>query len=98
MAINSEKVAKVMTGLPTKEQMVMGQDGDNLNAAIVNPETGDSSPAELREGEYVFDIPSIVGLGDGDYETGLAKLQEIHQTLRSKGLGIMEEQGLGGVK
>lgn len=97
MAVNRDKVAKVMSGLPTREQMISGTDGDNLSAAITNPETGQSEPAALREGEYVFDIPSIIGLGEGDYEAGLQKLQTIHGALREKGLSLVGEQGLAAV-
>jgi hypothetical protein len=97
MAVNPNTVAKVMTGLPTREEMLAGTDGDNLSAAIQDPTTGQEEPAALREGEYVLDIPSIIGLGEGDYEQGLAKIQQIHQALRQKGMSLMESLGLGGV-
>jgi hypothetical protein len=98
MPVNTNKVAKIMSGLPTKEQMLTGNDRDNLTGAITNPETGEEQPATLREGEYVLDIPSIIGLGEGDYKTGLEKIQKIHQSLRDKGLSLMESLGLGGVE
>ena len=97
MPVNTETVAKVMSGLPTGEEMLTGIDGDNLNAVIQDPNTNTEEPATLREGEYVLDIPSIIGLGDGDYEQGLAKIQEIHQALRQKGMSLMDSLGLGGV-
>lgn len=90
--MNSKDVTKRMVGLPSPEQMVSGQNTDNLDATIVDPSTGEEGPATLTEGEYVFDVPSIIGIGDGDYETGLQKLQQIHQALQQKGLGLMDAQ------
>ena len=97
MAINRETVARTMTGLPTKEAILSGTDTDNLTASIVDPDTNEEAPAQLQQGEYVIDVPSLIGLGDGDYAIGLERIQEIHQLLREKGLSLVGEQGIGGV-
>lgn len=89
--MNTKNVTKQILGLPTKEQMVSGENTDNLSAAIVDPETGEKAPASLTEGEYVFDVPSIIGLGNGDYQTGLQKLQQIHKALQQKGTQLMSQ-------
>ena len=49
MPVNTETVAKVMSGLPTGEEMLTGIDGDNLNAVIQDPNTNTEEPATLRE-------------------------------------------------
>jgi len=91
MAINPKDVIRQKTGLPTKEQMLAGENTDNLSAEIRDPESGEKAPASLTEGEYVFDIPSIIGLGQGDYNTGLQKIKQVHQMLREKGLSFLKK-------
>ncbi len=97
MAINRETVARTAAGLPTAEAILAGTDTDNLTASIVDPDTNQEAPAALQQGEYVIDVPSLIGLGDGDYEMGLERIQEIHQLLREKGLALIEQQGISGV-
>lgn len=92
MAVNPKDVLKKRTGLPTKEEMLAGENTDNLMASIENPNTGKEAPASLTQGEYVFDIPSIIGLGQGDYNAGLKKLQQVHQMLQQRGKQFMAQQ------
>ena len=92
MSINSKKVLKNKQGLPTKEQMVAGENTDNLLGTIKDPSTGEKAPASLTEGEYVFDIPSIIGLGQGDYNKGLKKLKQVHSMLQERGNQFMKQQ------
>lgn len=103
MALDRKEVITAVAGLPTKEAILSDNiSTDNVGASIVDPETGEEQPAQLTKGEYVLDIPSIVGLdailgGEGTYEGGLAQMEKLHKTLREKGLDILKGQGLGSI-
>lgn len=103
MAIDRKEVITAVAGLPTKESILSDSiSTDNVGASIIDPKTGEEQPAQLTKGEYVLDIPSIVGLdallgGEGTYEGGLVQLEKLHKTLREKGLEILGKEGLGGI-
>lgn len=96
--LDKQLMSNIVQGLPTEQEMATGNDGDNLSANIVDPATGEAQGASLRKGEYVIDVPSLFGLGDGDYEKGLSMIKEMHAHLREKGLGMMDNQGLEGTQ
>jgi len=92
MALNSEKILKKRQNLPTKEEMLSGKNTDNVLGSIQDPQTGEKAPASLTEGEYVIDVPAIIGLGEGDYNKGLDKLKRVHQMLQERGMQFMQQQ------
>ncbi len=87
------------SGLGT--DLSMGNPGLNLPGANTPapPSTGNSQglqmadttpqPAKLSAGEYVISNPAIIGLGNGNYDKGLAHLDNIHQKLKEHGMKIM---------
>lgn len=65
--------------------------------AIVHDKTGKPQvPAKLSEGEFVFSVPAIVALGEGEYEMGLSILDKIHNELREKAKQYTKSVGLEG--
>ena len=86
-------------GLPSKEQMLLSPENtDKVPAHVSSPEGQPMGPAALTEGEFVFSIPAIIGLGDGNYEQGLSILTEMHDQLKAEGEALAGEQGLGAVE
>ena len=73
----------------------MGQ-ADTVPAMITDNQGAPMGPAKLSEGEFVFSVPAIVALGEGDYEVGLATLESIHNDLREKAKEFTEGMGLEG--
>lgn len=94
--INKKEAVAVSQGLPTKQAILSDSRGDTVPAQIVSPTDGTpQSPAALTEGEFVFSIPAIIALGQGDYEAGVSMLEEMHTELRQLGEGmIAPQQGL----
>lgn len=58
--------------------------GDEGGEYIEGPGTGrsDSIPAELSDGEYVFDAETVALLGDGSSKAGAAQLDELRRRIR----------------
>ena len=90
--INKSKAVRQATGLPTKEDILTSpMNNDNLTASIKAPD-GREAPAMLTEGEFVFSVPAIIALGEGDYDTGAQMLTGIHEQLRQVGNSMMGQQ------
>lgn len=69
---------------------------DSVPATVSDPSGNPVGEAQLSEGEFVFSVPAIVALGDGDYEVGLQTLESIHNELREKAKQYTEGMGLEG--
>ena len=90
--VNKKKAVKQATGMPSKEQVMTSPfNRDTLSASIQSPD-GTESPAALTEGEFVFSLPAIIALGEGDYDTGLQTLTGIHEELKAAGKGMLGEE------
>lgn len=68
---------------------------DTVPATVSDQEGQPVGQAQLSEGEFVFSVPAIIALGEGDYEVGLQTLETIHEELRAKAVEFTEERGLG---
>lgn len=98
MPIGANSLSSAL-GLPTKQDLLLqkGQ-ADTVPAVINDAKTQQpKAPAQLSEGEYVFSVPAIIALGDGDYDTGLQLLDQIHQELRAKAEQMIGDKGLGAI-
>lgn len=82
--VNKKKAIADQQGLPTIEAIMTHQGGDNMVVPSQNID-GTQAPVALTEGEFVFSIPAIVALGEGDYEVGMATLEELHGQLKMMG-------------
>ena len=83
-------ISKRTAGLPTKEQILMShQNTDRIPAQIKPIGGGLPQPAKLTQGEFVWSIPAIIGLGEGDYAKGAKMLEHIHKELKAYGENIM---------
>jgi hypothetical protein len=90
--INKTKAVSEYAGLPTKEQILTApQNIDTVPATIKGLDGVQEAPAALTEGEFVFSLPAIIALGDGDYDTGIGMLEQAHEELRLQGEAIMTE-------
>lgn len=90
-------MVKNMTGLPTKEQILTSpENNDTIPAQIQNVEGEPVAPAALTEGEFVFSLPAIIALGEGDYDTGLQMLEQMHLELQAIGDQMVAEMQGGG--
>lgn len=69
---------------------------DTVPAVIDSKDGTPPSPAALSEGEFVFSVPAIVALGEGDYEVGLSTLESVHNELREKAKEYTGKMGLEG--
>lgn len=79
--IDKKQVIQQQQGLPTKEQLMM------------HPEVNkDTVPAMLTENEFVFSVPSIIALGEGNYEQGLQILETLHSQLKTVGEQMAGQQ------
>ncbi len=90
MAVNTKEVAKGLAGLPTQEEMLAPENFDTVDASV----GGQEGAAKLTEGEIVFSIPAIIAAGEGDYESGAKMIMEIHEMLREKSKGFIDDKGL----
>jgi len=94
--VNKKQAVKQQQGLPTLDAIMTHQGGDNV-PATVQGQDGTQAPAALTEGEFVFSIPSIVALGQGDYDEGMAMLEQMHEELRVIGEQMITDMtGTGG--
>ena len=94
--INKKRMIQKATGLPSKEEILTApKNTDTVPAMIQSPDGQPQGPAKLTEGEFVFSLPAIIALGEGDYDQGLSILEELHTELHDKGVEMLSEQGLG---
>lgn len=86
-----------MLGIPSKRDVLLqrGQ-ADTVPAVITNQQGLPQQPAKLSEGEFVFSVPAIMAIGEGDYEKGLAALTQIHDMLRAKAVEMFGEESVNG--
>jgi hypothetical protein len=94
MPIDTKKIAKGLAGLPTPEVMLSPEHFDKVPALVRSQDGTKESPAALTEGEIVFSIPSIIALGEGDYNKGAELMENIHNALREKSKGYIDKVGL----
>lgn len=78
------------------EALLQQGQADTVPAVISDPKGNPSGPAQLSEGEFIFSVPAIIALGEGDYEVGLQTLEAIHNELREKAKEFTEGMGLAG--
>lgn len=89
--IDKKEMVSRAEGIPTKETLLMSElNRDNLDAAIQTKD-GQQQEALLSEGEFVFSIPAIVALGEGDYDSGMQMLEQMHEELKTIGKGYMDQ-------
>ncbi len=99
--INKKQAVKRSQGLPTAQALASHAMGDQVPAQIQTADGG-AAPAALTEGEFVWSIPAITALGKGNYEEGIALLEQLHTELQGVGEQMMQEmkqqpqQGLAG--
>lgn len=91
--VNKKAAVSEQVGLPTLGAAMMHQQGDQVPATMQTA-NGEQAPAALTEGEFVFSIPAIIALGEGDYQAGIMMLEELHQELKGLGESYMSE-GMG---
>ena len=95
--VNKKQAIKRSSGLPSKEQILSAPENtDTVPAQIYGQDGALQSPAALTEGEFVFSIPSIVALGEGEYDKGLELLTQMHEELMAAGDQMLEEINGGG--
>lgn len=85
--INKPRAIKMATGLPTKEQIMTAPQNVDTVPASIDGET----PAALTEGEFVFSLPAIIALGEGNYDQGLQLITQMHDELREVGVPMVEQ-------
>lgn len=90
--VNKKNTVKRQQGLPSTQELMMTSDAnvDRVPAQINSVEGSPQAPAALTEGEFVFSLPAIIALGNGDYEEGVSLLDEIHTELRTVGEQLLE--------
>lgn len=103
--INKKAAISASQGLPTKEAILTSPRNNDTIPTTVNMQDGSKKPGRLTEGEFVFNIYSIIALGEGDYDQGLTTLTQIHDELSAAGKEMMGESsgetptgGLGAVQ
>lgn len=95
--VNKKGAVSKMTGLPSKGAILQAGP-DNVQSAVTDGNGVVQGPAALKEGEFVFSVPAIVALGEGDYDTGIQQLEQLHQELAALGEQMLSGQGLGAVE
>lgn len=94
--IDKKEAVARSQGLPTKEQLLTSpQNVDTVPAQINGVDGSPQAPAALTEGEFVFSLPAIIALGEGNYDEGLAVLEELHESLRQVGVPMVEQMQQG---
>lgn len=81
----AKEASTTMLGIPSKQDVLLqrGQ-ADTVPATVTNSQGLPSGQAQISEGEFVFSVPAIMALGEGDYEKGLSMLTQIHDMLKAK--------------
>lgn len=98
--INKKKAVAQAAGLPTKEQILTSPSNRDTLSTTIKGADGSETPAALTEGEFVFAVPAIIALGQGEYDKGAEMLTQIHDELLAAGkemVGQGQEQGLAAV-
>lgn len=86
--------SKGLAGLPSQDQMLSPENFDTVPAVVRSKDGTEEAPAALTEGEFVFSVPAIIALGEGDYNKGAQLLERIHETLRQKSRQYIDKAGL----
>jgi hypothetical protein len=94
MPVNTKEVSKGLAGLPSVDQMLSPENFDRVPAVVRSQDGSKETPAALTEGEFVFSVPAIIALGEGDYDKGLQLLEQIHDVLRDKAKQYINRAGL----
>jgi hypothetical protein len=58
---------------------------DDAVPAVIVEEGSVVSPAKLSNGEFVFSVDAVKGIGEGDIEVGAERLQQLAERLTQKG-------------
>ena len=90
--MDGQGLASMMGMDTTKEALYKGA-MDDVPAEIQETQ----EPIRVSEGEFVFSVPAIIGLGEGDYNRGLQMLETIHNEMFSMGEAMAGEMGLGAI-
>lgn len=94
MPVNTKEVSKGLAGLPSVDKMLSPKNFDKVPAVVRAQDGTKETPAALTEGEFVFSVPAIIALGEGDYDKGLQMLEQIHNLLREKSKQFINRAGL----
>jgi hypothetical protein len=94
MPVNKKELARGLAGLPSVDQMLSPENFDRVPAVVRSQDGSKETPAALTEGEYVFSVPAILALGEGDYNKGADLLEHVHSLLREKSKGYIDKAGL----
>jgi hypothetical protein len=94
MPKNIQTNSQGLADLPPVDQMLSPKNFDTVPAVVRAQDGTKESPAALTEGEFVFSVPAIIALGEGDYERGLNRLEELHSALREKSKKYIDKAGL----
>lgn len=102
MATNIKDVGKGLAGLMSQEDMLRPKNFDTVPAVVQAMNHSKEQPARLTEGEFIFSIPAIIALGDGDHKKGLQKLEKVHAMLRDESQRYLDKKqatdaGIGSV-
>ncbi len=88
--INKSKTIKEAQGIPSKEDILTSPENkDTLTMAVQDLQGEVKGNVKVTEGEFVFAVPAIIALGEGDYDKGLETLTQIHDQLREMGKNMM---------
>lgn len=70
-----------------KGRQIKGPGGpkDDAVPAVIVEEGSVVSPAKLSNGEFVFSVDAVKGIGEGDIEVGAERLQQLAERLTQKG-------------
>lgn len=97
MAERNQGLASAL-GLPNKSDMLLEKGRADDVDGQMNTVDAQKEPIQVSEGEFIWSVPAIMGLGGGDYEEGLMMLEELHNEMYSIGNTLIEQQGLGAVE
>ena len=92
--VNKKKHVTKHLGLPSKEALMTSPMKEDTLLAKSEPLQGGLEATDIRltEGEFVFSLPSIIALGEGDYDTGLETLTQMHDQLKLMGEELLQQQ------
>jgi len=75
------------SGGGSKGRQIKGPGGpkDDAVPAVIVEEGSIVSPAKLSDGEFVFSVDAVKGIGEGDIKVGAERLQQLAERLTQKG-------------
>lgn len=83
-----------LSGLMPQDELLKKKNFDKTPAVVRSQDHSKEQPAALTEGEYVFSIPAIIALGEGDMKRGLMMLDAIHNMLREQSIAYLDPKSI----